>query len=268
MYKKIIFFILIILSIFFLDKTVVVIGCDWETVFYPIITHPLENPYQYLAFNPFWAFIGLLPLSLFSLKLSYVINFVGNLAAYIYSLRKLKISWLFIVAFCLLPITLANSINGNIEGYVSLGFILPPQIGLFFLLSKVQIGLPVAIFFAVKIYRGNGIKQLFFTFLPVMIGFVISFLIYGNWMAKSNVLFDISWNRSIFPYGLPIGIIALLLSLYTGKIGFAIFSACFFSPYFTGHTWSFVIYGAFSVISDYLTQYRKEIEKLGSGFTL
>lgn len=122
-----------------------------------------------------------------------------------------------------------------------LGFVLPPQIGLIFVLIKPQIGIGVTLFWFFEEWRKGGLKQVVRTFMPVTIFFLISFLLYGFWPlhfkdtlaiveeTKSGMGFN--YNSSLWPYGLIIGFFLLARSIYKEDKKLGIMSSPFLSPY-------------------------------------
>jgi hypothetical protein len=112
-----------------------------------------------------------------------------------------------------------------------LGYIMPPQIGLFFVLMKPQVGGAVALFWLIDAWRQGGLKQVIKTFLPVTIAFVISFLIYGFWFIGANDLISVGWNASLFPLSIAIGLVFVSLALRQREIRFAYMASPFMSPY-------------------------------------
>ena len=226
------------------------VGVDWKGSFRPAAQLLLqgENPYKEQGFyNPPWVLLPLLPVALLPPAFGSAIMFVLNLFAYLFVIHKLKTNPILITFFVFYSGMFYVSQNGNIEGILALGFILPPQIGLFFLLAKPQFGIAVAAYWGIQALREGGIKQAVETFLPVTIAYLLSFSIFGLWITKSPYLTDVWWNASIFPYGIPVGFGLLGLSIWKKEIRFAIAASPFFAPYLTGHTWAVVWLGMLSL---------------------
>jgi len=228
------------------------VGVDWKGAFRPASLDLLrgENPYSRGFFNPPWILLPLIPVALFPSALGASVIFALNLVAYLFTARKLGLKLLPILVFVLFSGMLVVSMNGNIEGLLSLGFLLPPEFGLLLVLAKPQFGIGVAIFWIVQAFRNGGIKSAILISLPVMVAYLLSFLLFGLWPFRSIVLDTAWWNASIFPYGIPVGLALLALSIYKNKIGFAIASSPFFAPYLTGHTWAVVWLGLLLVVSE------------------
>lgn len=230
-------------------------GFDWKLVFREASRKLLsgKNPYTVNGFfSPPWILFPLIPIALLSPPLGSAVIFVLNLFAYIYVFLKLEINYWFILPLVLLSDILGNSANGNIEGIISLGFILPPQIGLFLLLAKPQIGMAVSLFWVIEAYRDNGLKEVVKITYPIIIGIILSVVIFGTWFINSQKVISRAYNSSLWPLGLPIGIGLLVLAIWKRDKKFAIIASPFFSPYLTDHSWAIVWIGISAVVSDYL----------------
>ena len=167
-------------------------------------------------------------------------------------MSKLKTNILLIFAFLLSSGMIVNSIYGNLDGLVALGFVLPPQIGLFFVLAKPQIGLIAAIFWFIESWRNGGIKLVVKVFLPVTVAFLISMIIFGPWFQNSSNVIQAKWNVSIWPYGIPIGILLLAMAVWKREIRFAIAASPFFAPYLAIHSWAIVWLGLTALVPNNL----------------
>lgn len=226
------------------------VGVDWKQAFRQASLKMLkgESPYQIGLFhNPPWILLPLLPIALLSPTLGSAVIYVTNLFSYLFVAIRLKINpWLTII-FVLFSNIILNSTNGNIEGLLAIGFLLPPEIGLFFVLAKPQMGIAVAIFWAIEAYRTGGLEKTIRIFLPVAVAYMLSLMIFGMYLRSCTQLVDVWWNASIFPKGIPIGIILLAIAIWRREIKFAIAASPFFAPYLTAHTWAVVWLGLLSL---------------------
>lgn len=151
--------ILCIETYFLLIRPGVIIPVDWTEAFRPAALALLEglSPYEtHKVFNPPWVLLPMIPLALLPVDLSstamFLLAFIGvAVAAY-----RLGAKTGNILIFLANPYTYFGASMGNIDWLIPLGAVLPPQIGLFLVLSKPQIGLGVAIFLA---HRGISIRQ-------------------------------------------------------------------------------------------------------------
>jgi len=221
-------------------------GVDYKGAFRPALIKlvSFESPYSVTAFfNPPWVLIPLLPLAFVSPALGAAVMFVLNFACWIIVAARSRMNPLAFTVFILFSHMFTNSWNGNIEGIAALGFILPPPIGMFFVLAKPQFGAAVAIFWTVEAYRKGGLPAVTRVALPVLSAIALSVLVFSPWPLQGPSLVDVWWNSSVFPYGIPAGVILLGLTLWRRDIRFAIAASPFFAPYLTGHTWAVVWFG-------------------------
>jgi hypothetical protein len=227
------------------------VGVDWKGAFRKACLELLNgrSPYNVKAFlNPPWTLLPLLPIALLSPALGSAVMYVLNFFIYLFVVLKLKTNIWLIIPFIFFSGMLINSSNGNIDGIVALGFILPPQIGLFFISAKPQIGVAVAVFWLIESWREGGIQKALHVFLPIATTCLASFLVFGFWISNGfNGTVDNPWNASIWPNGVPIGIIILAIAIWKREIKFAIAASPFFAPYLSIHSWAFVWLGLFSL---------------------
>lgn len=236
------------------------VGVDWKGAFRRASIELLKgkSPYQITSFyNPPWTLFPLLPIALLSPALGSAVIYVLNFISYLFVTFKLKTNFWLIIIFVLYSGMIANSRNGNIEGILAVGYILPPQIGLFFILAKPQMGIAVAIFWAVESWRTGGLEEINRVFLPVGLAYLASFIIFGVYISSTTQLADVWWNSSIFPEGIPIGLVLLIMAIWKREIKFAIAASPFFSPYLTSHTWAIVWLGLLSLFPQRF-QFQKE----------
>jgi hypothetical protein len=224
---------------------------DWKSAFRPACLEVLsgKSPCNIKAFyNHPWTLLPLLPIALLSPALGSAVMYILNLFTYLFVAMKLKTNVWLIILFMFFSGMLGNSNVGNIDGIAALGFILPPQIGLFFISSKPQIGVAVAIFWLIESWRGGGVQKTLNVFLPVVIAGMISFLMFGFWISNGlNGTTNNPWNASFGAKGVPIGAILLARALWKSEIKFAIIASPFLAPYLTTHSWAFMWLGLLSL---------------------
>ena len=134
------------------------------------------------------------------------------------------------LSFLLVPQLAFKAIsNPNIDFVAAFGFLIPPQIGLFFLAIKPQIGVGVALFWAVEAWREGGWKKVFWVFAPVTVAVMVSILIYGPYMLDASYLTDhgILHSYPIWPYAIPVGLTLLTIAIKQKKIDLSITSSQF-----------------------------------------
>jgi hypothetical protein len=241
---KIMIFVFLFALIILLGARYLPIGIDWETVFRPACLTLLngQSPYEadpYFGIAP-WALLPLLPLSILPVDISRALLLVFSMIAFAYSIHTLSQDKLTTITFLLSPIIMHSLLNANIDWMPLLGFVLPPQIGLFFVTAKPQMASVVIIFWFVEAWRMGGIRQIVVTFSPIIMVGLLSMLIFGLWPQNYFNIYNISmtWNASLFPASIPIGFGLLIAALRTRKINFAMAASPCLSPYVLFHAWS------------------------------
>lgn len=221
-------------------------GYDWHFWGRPAAQAMLagHSPYNITGFyNPPWALLPLLPLALMPEKVGAVVLTFLHFMCYIITAHKLGAKPVTIALFMLLPnVAMWGYGFANLDWMVVLGFILPPQIGLFLVLVKPQLGLAIAIYWLVEAWRTGRARLVISTFLPVTLAYIASFLLYGLWPLKMQLVFG-QLNTSLWPMAIPIGLVLLFSALHKRKMGLAISASPFLSPYVGVHSWPIAILG-------------------------
>ena len=215
-------------------------GIDWRETYYPSTTLLLHGQNPYLVktlYNPVWGLFPLIPFALIGEKGGEVVLFFAAFGVYVYVARTLGASQSASFLYMGSPLIVYNLMLGNIDWLVILGFIMPPSIGLFFVLLKPQIGIAIVVYWLWTSYKNGVIKKVCKTFAPVTLSIAASFLLFGNWLAgRNNDLISAAWNISSFPYSIPIGL--ALLYMAQKKYLRAVSASPFFSPYMSFGSWS------------------------------
>ncbi|MFN2197505.1 MAG: hypothetical protein ACK2UW_15415 [Anaerolineales bacterium] len=223
-------------------------GIDWQQTYRPAARRLLtgKNPYTEPAVpeTPFvaapWSLIPLLPFAVLPEQLGNACLFLLAIFIFAMSVKKLGGNIFAIVIFILTPPVITSLLYSNIEWMPLIGFVLPPQIGLFFISTKPQTGFAVAIFWLYQAWRQGGVKEVVRVFGPFLAVLGLSFLIFGFWPATSygviNVAGDL--NASLWPASLSLGIAFLFLSLSNSKKEFAMAASPFLSPYVQLYSYS------------------------------
>jgi hypothetical protein len=251
----ILFFIgIVILGIsayFFLPNPI-----DWTISYRPAALTILsgESPYNgnLPIYNPPWTLLPLIPFALLPYRIGVGCLFVANFVAFIYVGWRLGGNLITIGALITSFPVAFSLLFGQVDALVYLGLVLPRSIGLFFIMSKPQIGIVVAIFWLVEEWKEGGWKQTLRTFFPVFVAFLLSFIIYGTWPLNilSHDLIHARHNTSLWPLSIPIGLPLLIYALRKRKQNFALLSGPFFSPYVAPLSWSFSLLGLLHFLSD------------------
>ena len=203
----------------------------------------LKNPYQVEKFfNPPWALFPIIPFALLPFRIGKAIWAAISIYMYGFIARKLGANWIATIGFLTLPHTLYTLFQVNIDWIVALGILLPPQMGLFLVCLKPQIGTFLAIYWAVEAWREGGVKQIARTFGPVAVAFLISFAIYGFYLSKAQFMYKYD-GKYFWPLTIPVGLLLFYLSIRDKKPGYAIACAPLLAPYTQPYSWPIALLG-------------------------
>lgn len=230
------------------------LAVDWSNYYRPATLALIkgESPYTIPGFiNPPWILIPMMPLLLLPVNIGRAILALAMMVTLSFVARKMGANLICIIALLLCPPVIQLFIDGNIDWIVTLGFILPPQIGLFFLAIKPQVGLMVALFWLINSWRTGGIREVIKVFSPFLIILLLSFAIYGFY--PLNDTNDLAWggNASLWPVSIPIGLALFVHSIRKNNINFSIAASPCLSPYVLLHSWI----GVFIVLSRYTWEF-------------
>jgi len=215
-------------------------GEDWTGVFLPATQHLLagRSPYnEPMFFSPVWVLLPFIPLGFLPTAIGRAVLFILAMIAFTYSAKKLGAKAWVIAAFLLSPPVVFSLWLASNDWMPMLGFVLPPQIGLFFILTKPQMGSVVALFWLVEAWRKGGWKETVRVFAPVTITFLFTFAIYGLWPLRSGNLVTIEHNASLWPATIPIGLGLLVASLRKRRMNYAMAAAPCLTPYLMFPSW-------------------------------
>ncbi|HSB00769.1 MAG TPA: hypothetical protein VLE49_08970, partial [Anaerolineales bacterium] len=189
------------------------IGLDWIHDILPAVQAFMQGQNPYLVgegfhkvYEPFWAFIPLIPFALLPYWIGRVLLFLVSLCAFGLSAVKMGATRWQMILFLLSSAVLGCLNNGNLDWLVMLGLWMPPQIGLFFVLLKPQVGIGIALFWFVEALRCGGIKQAIKVFSPVVLAYLVSLLLYGPWPLQLVGMDSNPESMSAFPWVVPIGL--------------------------------------------------------------
>lgn len=229
-------------TLFILYSTVHIFGWDWNHTFKPAIVG--GNPYKLSSFfSPPWVIILLAPFAWLPPGLDMIAIIVVSVAAWILALRKLRAPLIVTLLLLMTPQLLFGILSGNIDFLLPLGLLLPPPLGLFFVLAKPQIGAGLAIFWIIESFQRGGWKQALITITPIAAVSLFFCIPFGFWPMQLVDAVGTSWNISPFPYLTGAGIILLIRAIQTHRSGLAIISSLFMSPYMSPHSLPIVVLG-------------------------
>ncbi|MGC8880025.1 MAG: hypothetical protein ACP5R2_12460 [Anaerolineae bacterium] len=218
-------------------------GVDWHEAFRPAALALLSgrSPYDIDKFyNPPWGLLPLLPLALLPEGLGRGLLFAISLLSFAIVAHRLKASPPALLVFLLSPPVLHGLVNANIDWLAMLGFILPPQLGLPFVLIKPQVGIGMAIFWLAEAWREGRFRKVLQIFWPTLLLSTASVALYGLWPLHLQYVTDHSrnFNTSLWPLSIPVGLALSALSIYKRNHRYAMASAPFLSPHVVFHSYA------------------------------
>lgn len=218
------------------------IGIDWLNTYMPaaLAMWHGQSPYGESVFYAApWSLIPLIPFALMPYDIGRWGVFIFGFVAFAFTAFKLGTKPLSMIIFLTSAAVIGCLNNGNIEWMPLLGFVMPPWLGLIFVMIKPQVGIGIAVYWFIEAWRNGGIKQAAKTFAPVTIAFLISFWLYGLWPLRFQTTLDLSVdNTSLFPNGIFVGLVLLAYAIRKNEKRAAMASGPFLAPYVLQFTWS------------------------------
>jgi hypothetical protein len=193
-----------------------------------------RSPYEQLPYsNPPWTALFLTPFTILPPNLARGAVLVCTLAAWIYIGWRLRAPKIAFIAMLLSPTAIAALLAANVDAFVMLGVFLPPTLGLFLLMMKPQVGLGAVFLDLVSAWRERGVGGVLRVFAPLCIALGLSAFLFPEWVDRMIRLTANGWNRSLFPFGVPIGVLLLWIAVRKGNAFWALVASPFFAPYLT-----------------------------------
>ncbi len=216
-------------------------GGDWQAVLQPSTRSFLagHNPYDEFRFlSPPWTFLVLIPPALLTpVKGSALFAIIGAVG-YLLAFFRLKVKPIHLIFLVANPAFLASLFNPNFDWTVALGYTLPPQIGLFFVLTKPQISAPLVLFWFVEAWRSGGFRRVLIVFAPVTFAYGLSFIFFGPWILHVRGAVDsLSNTANLWPWGLLAGFVLISIGIRERKSKFTLLAGPFCSPYLAPYSW-------------------------------
>ncbi len=215
-------------------------GIDWHQTYRPAALAMLHahSPYDVSGyFNAPWAILPLVPLALLPENIGRAIFFLGSATALGFTAYRLGARPLALAAFLVSPIVMHGLLNASVDWMVLIGFILPPQIGLFFVIIKPQVGFTLILFWLVEAWRSGGLKETARVFWPITLTTLASFLLFGFWPLRFGAVLNEWWNASLWPESIPVGLALLVVAYKKRNARYAMGAAPCLSPYVLFHAW-------------------------------
>lgn len=215
-------------------------GVDWHLAYRPAALAVLEgrSPYSVEGFfNAPWAILVHLPFALFPEEIGRAALFLIGCGAYGLVAYRFGATPLALTAFMVSPPVLHGLLNSNIDWLALLGFIMPPQLGLFFVVIKPQVGIGVMLFWLYQSWKEGGWRQVVRVFSPISILLLISFMMFGLWPLRFQQEVSLWWNASLWPISIPVGLVLMVSSIRFKDMRYAIPAGPCLSPYVLLHSW-------------------------------
>ncbi len=199
-----------------------------------------QSPYSVdCYYSPVWVAILFSPLSVFTREIAYRVYAAILFGSYLFIIWKISKQDLIVSLIASFsPFVFMTMQYGNIDWLVLLGLISPKFLGIWLILTKPQMGFTLAILWAWKIYKDEGIRALFVTFTPVTIGLLVSLML-GMRLPNPGSLS--SWSADIWPFGLLLGIPALVIAFQKRDEYLALGTAPFLTPYIGPMSWAAIL---------------------------
>src|SRR5215213_2517026 len=217
-------------------------GIDWRDTYRPATLALIsgKSPFSVdIFFSAPWGLIPLIPFALFPEAVGRAMVLLAGICSFAFTAYRLGAKPPALIAFLLSPPVIHCLLNSNIEWLPLLGFIMPPQIGLFFVAIKPQIGIGVGLFWLIEAWRRGGFREVIRVFWPVSLVLLISFFIYGLWPLRFSETLTLTrgYNASFWPSSIPVGLTLLVASIHKRDINYAMASSPCLSPYVLFHAW-------------------------------
>jgi hypothetical protein len=254
--KKIYLYLLIVLVVAMLLVILILLypsvpeGKDWALSFRPAVIRLFSgvSPYAGPFANPPWALLPLAPLALLPPRVGSTILVIASPLIFGFIAYKLGAKLIPVIFFTFSSPVIHNTFNINIDWMPALGLLMPPQIGLFFVLIKPQSGVGVAVYWLFEAWQKDRIKGVIKIFWPVTLAFLISFAAYGFWPITAAKWVE-KWrvqpfgNANLFPWAVPIGLAILFYAIRKKLQTLSISTSPLLSPYVTMQSWSSLLLG-------------------------
>jgi hypothetical protein len=175
-------------------------GVDWSTVLRPatLAFFRLRNPYHAIgSLGPPWLFVILAPLAILPPALGAIIIFWLNLGTWVFVTKKLGLgSLLNLLAVVTSPMVINGLLARNVDFLVIWGLLLPPEVAVYFLALKPQVGAGAMAYLALTVYRTRGFRGLLRVFLLPCLVSALTFLAYGLKASDAKGTLGMPWNAS------------------------------------------------------------------------
>ncbi len=228
---------LLIAVVVFLALLRVPMSPDWRATFYPAAldwTDPYQGDFHF-AYPP-WLALILAPFSLIPSPIGRALFGAVSLICLAYALHRLDGDFVALLLLTVSPMFVSVAVNGQVDAWPTLGLalsLLPglwaQSAGILLLLLKPQVfGLAVIVIWLKSPFK----RQI----LLICAGAgLLSLLAYGWWPGAVAAMIPQLYRAadvSLWPYGLPVGVILFAIALRRQNVLLAALSTYFWAPYF------------------------------------
>jgi hypothetical protein len=216
---------------------------DWHGTYRQAAIHLLQGESPYLTrtlYNPPWLLLPLLPFAMLPERIGSAAWFASNVLLLGYLAYRMGAKPSAMLAFLFSYPAYRCLLHGQVDGLATIGILLPPQIGLFFILTKPQIGIGIALYWLIEAWRQDGIRRVIHDFAPVGIAFVLSFILFGPYLntGRMEYVAGKDWNTSFFPLALPLGLFLITKAIQSRQFKLSISASAFLTPYLAYYSWT------------------------------
>lgn len=202
------------------------------------------NPYDVPTFlSPPWALAVFAPFAWLPEHLAVFLLRAAMLAAFVAACWKLRLTPLGFLAVIASKTVLNSVLLGNVEGLVVLGGFAPAGVAVLAFSLKPQVGALLLAARARPWWEGGR---------RVDVGFVAGVVVVAAaalagaphaWWQGSGRAFALPWNVALWPWGVPLGVVALVLAWRRGSLPWALLAGPLLSPYLSPSAWSGAMVG-------------------------
>lgn len=231
---RIVFSVLLIVAFVALLQLLYPIGVDWRCTFSQVDEH-WRTPYVLEGFtSPPWL-IALLPHAWLPTDWGNTINFCLNILVILAVVRRYAGGWqTLLLVFTSAPFFDLARTN-NVDWIPLLSVLVPPMWGLPLLALKPHTIGGIALVW-LKRERFNLL-----TFVPLVIVFILSLIIWGTWFLDLKSVTDTMWNFAPWPFGIPLGVYMLYRAYKADNEILAAAATPFLTPYIAPYSVTIVL---------------------------
>lgn len=239
---RVILLCLLIVALVVLASRYLPDGIDWRDTYRPASLALLSGRSPYTIdtfFNAPWVLIPLVPFALLPENIGRALLLLLGLSTFAFAAYRLGAKPLALTAFLASPPVVHCLLNSNVEWLPLLGFVVPPQLGLFLIVLKPQMGVGVGLFWLVEACRKGGLREVIRVFLPATLALLISFALFGFWPMRFMDTLTLAQphNASLWPSSIPLGLALMVASFRKRDLRYAMAASPCLSPYVLFSSW-------------------------------